>query len=264
MKKKDELGDRMKMIEHRTRYFLPRRTYTIIRLDGAHFHTFTKGCEKPFDRNIMDVMQNTALELCKQIMGVKLGYTQSDEITLLLTDFDTLHTEAWFGGNLQKICSISAAIATAEFNKAWLIKRLSDVLLAQSSFNHEVALDLIAETKVAHFDSRVYTTSDPWEIFNSFYWRQLDASKNSIQMVAQSMFSQKELHGKGFSALNELIHTKGKNWNDYPTDCKRGAFIVKSDDGWVIDKNAPVLSRSKKYFFSKIPLIPQPNIEEME
>jgi tRNA(His) 5'-end guanylyltransferase len=262
MKKKDELGDRMKMIEHRTRYFLPRRTYTIIRLDGKAFHTFTKGCEKPFDFNLMEAMQNTTLELCKQIMGVKLGYTQSDEITLVLTDFDTLQTDAWFGGNLQKICSISASISTAEFNKAWLLYRLSQIWNATTGYSEVV--DLIDSTKLAHFDSRVYTTSDPWEVYNSLYWRQLDASKNSIQMVAQSMFSAKDLHGKGFAALNELIHTKGKNWNDYPTDCKRGAFIIKSDNGWIVDNEAPVLSKSKKYFFSKIPLIPQPNIEEME
>lgn len=249
MKKKDELGDRMKMIEHRTRYFLPRRTYTIIRLDGKAFHTFTRGCDKPFDMDLIDTMQKTTLALCKQIMGVKLGFTQSDEITLVLTDFDELKTEAWFGGNLQKICSISASIATAEFNRLWMKKMID-----------KMDIDKI---RLAHFDSRVYTTSDPWEVYNQVYWRQLDASKNSIQMVAQSMFSPKDLHGKGFAALNDLIHTKGKNWNDWPTECKRGAFVIKDFQGWRIDKEAPVLSKDKNYFFSKIPFIPQPDLEEM-
>lgn len=257
MKKKDDLGDRMKMIEHRTRYFLPRRTYTIIRLDGKSFHTFTKGCRRPFDRDLMTVMQNTTVELCKSVMGVKLGYTQSDEITLVLTDFDSLGTEAWFGGNLQKMSSISSAIATSYFNKFWLAHKLREYFEVGMEF--ENATDFVKEYKPAQFDSRVYTTSDPWEVYNQVLWRQNDASKNSIQMVAQSLCSHKELQGKGFAALNELIHAKGENWNDYPTDCKRGSFVIKNETGWIVDKDAPILSQDKKYFFDKIPLIPQPS-----
>ena len=270
---KDSLGDRMKDIEYRTRYMLPRRTYTIIRLDGKSFHTFLKHAKKPFDRGVMDCMQNTTLELCKQIMGCRIGYTQSDEITLILTDFSERTTEAWFDGNLQKICSISAAIATAEFNRQWTTKEL----LEQSNnpgLRKEEIIEVMSSLKLAQFDARVYTTSDPWEALNACTWRQNDASKNSVQMVAQSLFHHKELQNKNFSQLNEMIHSKGQNWNDYPTDCKRGAFVIRVNKGtpkegevqhteWIIDKDGPELTKDRKYFFNQVPLISQPDLEKM-
>ena len=113
---KDPLGDRMKeQYEHRTRYLLPRRTYTLIRLDGKAFHTFTRGMERPFDHNLMKTMNEVTKYLCENIMGCVLGYTQSDEITLLLTDFQNEKSEAYFDGNIQKIASISAGMASAKF-----------------------------------------------------------------------------------------------------------------------------------------------------
>ena len=238
---KDSLGDRMKSHEDRTRYYLPLKTYTMIRLDGKSFHTYTRLCERPFDKGLMEDMQNTTLELCAQL-NAKIGYVQSDEISLLLTDFDNITTQAWFDGNLQKICSVSSSIATAEFNQLRMIRA--------NSF----------DIKLANFDSRVWTLSDPWEVFNTFLWRQNDASKNSVQMVAQSLVSHSELQNKNFKEQNELIFSKGQNWNNYPTDCKRGAFVYKNDLEWIIDREAPVLSQDKNWFFKKIPLIKQPEI----
>lgn len=259
-KSKDSLGDRMKDIEGRCTYYLPRRCYTIIRLDGAHFHTFLKRAKKPFDRTVMDCMQKTTLALCKQIPGVKIGYTQSDEITLILTDFDTIKTQAWFDGNISKIISTSAAMATAEFNKQWLSSKLSDMWDNLTDYSY--VMNLILDTKSATFDSRVYTTSDPWEAFNSLAWRISDASKNSIQMIAQSLYSHKELQGKGFAQLNELLFQKGHNFNDYPTDCKRGAFVIKlPDQGWIIDKDAPLPTQDQHYIMDRLPLIPAPTFE---
>ena len=114
---KDSLGDRIKgHYENRFRHHLPRRSYTILRVDGKAFHTYTRGCERPFDFALMEDMDFTAKAMCEQIQGCKLAYVQSDEISLVLTDFDTLQTDAWFDGNIQKMVSISAAIATAEFN----------------------------------------------------------------------------------------------------------------------------------------------------
>ena len=115
--KKDNLGDRMKEnYENRAKTQLLRRTPVIIRLDGKAFHTFTKGFEKPFDKTMVEAMQATMLALCKEIQGCVLGYTQSDEITLVLTDYTNLETSAWFNYDVQKICSVSASIATLIFN----------------------------------------------------------------------------------------------------------------------------------------------------
>lgn len=233
--KRDCLGDRMKDLEHRTKSALPRRCYTLIRLDGKSFHTYTKHCERPFDKAFRRAMQETARLLCAGIQGAKLAYTQSDEITILLTDFDSIHTEAWFDGEVQKIVSISASMATAFFAH-------------EHNQGHGLAL----------FDSRVWTTSDPWEAYNAFVWRQQDATRNAIQMVARSLASHGECHHKDQRELQELIHGRGQNFNDFPTDCKRGAFIVKTESGhWEVDREPPILTQDRAYFFSKVPSIPQ-------
>lgn len=233
---RDSLGDRMKDLESRAKSSLPRRCYTLIRLDGKAFHTYTKKCARPFDPGLRRAMQETARRLCAGIQGAKLGYTQSDEITLVLTDFDTVNTEAWFNGEVQKIVSISASMATAFFTQEHVEKG----------------------NGIALFDSRVWTTSDPWEAYNAFLWRQQDATRNAIQMVARSLASHGECHHKDQRELQELIHERGQNFNDYPADCKRGAFIVKASSGeWVVDREPPILTQDKAYFFSKVPSIPQ-------
>ena len=117
-KKNDSLGNRMKGYEGVSRNFLTRRVPAIIRLDGKAFHTFTKGMEKPFDLVLTQAMQETMKYLCENIQGCVLGYTQSDEITLVLTDYATIQTDAWFGYNIQKMCSVSASMATMAFNRS--------------------------------------------------------------------------------------------------------------------------------------------------
>lgn len=211
---KDELGERMKgYYEDRTRLFIPRRTYTIIRLDGKAFHTYLRGFQRPYDERIMRVMDNTAIALCSHIPGVKLAYVQSDEISLVLTDFETIKTNAWFDGNIQKMASISASVATVAFNNAMYLDE--DILASM--------------TKVAYFDSRVFSIPDRPEVFNYLIWRQKDATRNSIQMGAQSMYSPKELHGKNTSELQEMMFQKGTNWDKYPVGFKRGRIIVKEE-----------------------------------
>ena len=203
----DSLGDRIKSnYEDRSRYFLPRRTYTIIRLDGKAFHTYTRGLKKPFDMDLIEDMSEATKYLCENIQGCVLGYTQSDEISLLLVDFDKPTTSAWFDGNIQKMASISASMVTAKFNE----------LRAKRGIN-----------KLAFFDSRVFTISDRIEVMNYFIWRQNDAVRNSVSMAAQSVYSHKELNGKNGSDKQELLFKKGINWNDYPVSCKNGSMLTK-------------------------------------
>jgi tRNA(His) guanylyltransferase len=213
---KDELGDRMKsQYEDRTRAFLPRRTYTIIRVDGKAFHTLTRGYKKPFDRFLMNMMDQTAIALCKEIQGACFGYVQSDEISILLTDFAKISTNAWFDGNIQKMASIAAACATANFNKQMYIRG---------------GTALVPDTiPTAMFDARVFTIPDAIEVENYFIWRQNDATRNSIQMAARAVFSHKECENKSVSDLHEMLHTKGINWNNYTAGEKRGRIIVKQE-----------------------------------
>lgn len=223
---KDDLGNRMKsQYENRTKQFLPRRTYTIIRLDGKAFHTFTRGMEKPYDVNFINVMNQTAKFLCEEIQGCQLAYIQSDEISLLLTDFNKITSEAWFDGNIQKICSISASMCTAKFNEAYTLMR--DFIYCNDEIQPK-----------AFFDSRVFTIPDPVEVENYFVWRQKDCVRNSISMTAQNLYSHKELNNKNVSEMQEMCFQKGTNWNDMPDGFKRGRMIVKNQlyeikDNWV-------------------------------
>lgn len=206
--KKDELGTRMKeFYEERFKAKLLRRGYTIIRVDGKAFHTYTKELKRPFDEDLMNDMDETAVELCKNIQGAKFAFVQSDEISILLTDFDELTTQAWFDNEVQKIVSISASLATAYFNEA---RRPRE-----------------AHRKLAMFDSRVFQLPTKSEVANYFIWRQQDTVRNSISSVAQSLYSPKQLHGKNGSELQEMIFQKGINWNDYVAKYKRGRVITK-------------------------------------
>lgn len=199
----DDLGDRMKaQYEDRTRYMLPRRTYTIIRLDGKAFHTYTRGLERPFDRRFMADMCMTAEFLCEEIQGVQFAYTQSDEISLLLTDFEKTTTDAWFDGNLQKMASVSASLATGKFNA--------------------LRADL---GRMAFFDSRVFTIPDRIEAENYFVWRQKDATRNSLLSLTQSLYSHKEMHGQGWADMHEMCWQKGVNWSELDAQAKRGALV---------------------------------------
>ena len=268
---KTTLGDRMKNnYENISRYYLTRRMPVIVRLDGKAFHTFTRGFKKPFDDILVKTMQDTMKYLCENIQGCVLGYTQSDEISLVLTDYAELTTDAWFGNNLQKMCSVSASMATLAFNKAFTrnilkqSKRLYTEYLDEKDASYIEALE-IAMNKGAMFDSRVFTIPRE-EVCNALIWRQQYATRNSIQSVGQANFSQKELHGKSCNDIQDMLMTqKGINWNDYSTTLKRGSCCIKVDDSlteydevgnicgytqrskWVIDNKIPIFSQDRNY-----------------
>lgn len=203
MTDKTALGDRMKRYEAAFRAVLPRRTYCLLRLDVRAAHTYLRGAAKPFDEEFMADLDAVAEALCQEITGSVFAYTQSDEISILVTDFASEQTEPWFGGVTAKWLSISAALATAVLNERRPGRR-------------------------ALFDSRVFTLSDPVEVANYFLWRQRDAVRNSISMAAQTHFSHRRLHGVSSGGMQELLFTEaGVNWNDYPDGCKRGRVAVR-------------------------------------
>ena len=229
----DELGLRMKnFYESVPKTSLMRRTPVAIRIDGKAFHTFTRGFEKPFDEVLGRAMRETMKYLCENIQGCVLGYTQSDEITLILVDYKKLTSSAWFDYEVQKMCSIAASMATMAFNKAFnhevavQSKRLYTEYLNDKDASYIEALEK-AMNKGAMFDARVFNIPKE-EVANLIYWRQLDAARNSIQMVGQAYFSHSELHGKNQNDIQEMLwSTHGINWNDYPTHLKRGSCCIK-------------------------------------
>lgn len=192
-KKYDSLGDRMKGYENIARNYLTRRIPTIIRVDGKAFHTFTRGMEKPFDRILMTTMQNTMKYLCENIQGCVFGYTQSDEITLVLTDYATITTDAWFGYNIQKMCSVSASMATLAFSNAYtaeLWKNFPEAMRSSNNGTNKYIETLVAKMGTAMFDARVFSIPKD-EVCNCLIWRQQDATRNSIEAVGQANFSRK-------------------------------------------------------------------------
>lgn len=259
--KNDSLGDRIKnQYEGRTRFLLPRRTYTVLRIDGKAFHTYTKGLKRPFDEDLMADMVATTMYLCENIQGCKLGYTQSDEISLVLTDLDKIGTNAWFDGNVQKIVSIAASLVTAEFNKLRL-RRFFEDSLVDYLCNQERVED-IDIFKMANFDARAFTIPDREEVLNYLVWRQQDASRNSIQMLARSLYSHKECQNKNGSQLQDMIHEKGQNWNDLPANKKRGSLVIKLvkdydahalRESWK-EVECPIFTQKREFLKSVIPV----------
>jgi len=224
------LGERMKDYEMQARTNLLKRTPVIIRLDGKAFHTFTRGMKKPFDEDLTKAMQYTMLELCKSIQGCVLGYTQSDEITLILVDYKELNTCGWFDNQVQKIVSVSASLATLFFNKY----QVENNLWGNKLFN-------------AVFDSRVFNVPKE-EVVNCLIWRQQDATKNSISALAQTMYSHKALQGINSSGLqSKMLLEKSINWNDLPIVQKRGSCVIRVEGNWEIDNNIPIFTEDRDY-----------------
>lgn len=230
----DDLGTRMKeFYEQVPKTKLMRRTPVIIRIDGKAFHTFTRGFKRPFDEILIKTMQETTKYLCENIQGCVLGYTQSDEITLVLVDYKKLNSAAWFDYEVQKMCSIAASMATMAFNK--IFERQATEWIDDYNERWNVSNDDTryrdvlrnAISKGAMFDARVFNIPKE-EVTNCLYWRQVDATRNSIQMLGQAHFSHKELQHKTNNDVQDMLMLqKGINWNDLPTHQKRGSCVIK-------------------------------------
>ena len=281
----DDLGVRMKTFyEQIPKTKLMRRCPVAIRIDGKAFHTFTRGFHKPFDEVLIKSMQETMKYLCGNILGCVLGYTQSDEITLILVDYKKLTSSAWFDYEVQKICSIAASMATMAFNNIFskYVKKF-DLELAYNDDGIDTEenrklweIYKKAINKGAMFDARCFNIPKE-EVTNLVYWRQLDASRNSIQMVGQANFSHKELQNKSCNDIQNMLMTqKGINWNDLPTYQKRGSCCVrnkiviesdvvtataqlrdasKSENEWIIDTDIPIFKGEGREYIDRLVFI---------
>lgn len=255
----DNLGKRMKeYYENIPKTKLIRRMPTIIRLDGRSFHTFTRGFKKPFDYSLMLAIKQTTKLLCENIQNAKLGYCQSDEISILLCDYDNLDTSAWFDNEVQKICSISASMATLYFNQVFniiaheYVDEVNDAWnISDEEINYADTL-YVAAKNGAMFDSRCFNIPKE-EVANYFLWRQQDATRNSIQMVGQANFTHKELHKKTCNDIqNMLLTEKNINWNNFPTYKKRGTCCIKTEKGWIIDDDIPIFKEEGRDYIEKL------------
>jgi tRNA(His) guanylyltransferase len=255
--KGDSLGDRMKDYEGVPRTRLTRRVPVMMRLDGKSFHTFTRNLPRPYHRPFHLAMWSTAKYLCEQIQGARLAYVQSDEISILLTDYEAITTEAWFDYQVQKMCSVAAGMASAHFIVAMMVY----------TNDFDPCLD---NGPYPCFDARVWNLPKE-EVCNAFIWRQQDATRNAIQMLGQSWIGHKKMQGLNNAQVQErLFQDHGINFNDVPVPQKRGVCIVKEKHHvdvevpeeahaafscwttvertrWVVDENIPIFTQDRSY-----------------
>lgn len=296
--KNDSLGDRMKGYESVSKTSLVKRMPVAVRIDGRAFHTFTRGFNKPYDAVLSNSMRRTMQCLCKNVQGCVLGYTQSDEITLVLVDYQTVNTNAFFDNEVQKICSITASMATAAFSKffveeaqrfmyntnmarAMLLhgdKLAGRTCYTMDEYKEEYGLDeeWLSDVKnieklfdaytrrfesMIMFDSRCFNIPKE-EVANLILWRQQDATRNSIEMLGRHYFSQKQLHKKNCSQIQDmLMEEHGVNWNDVKTVFKRGSCCIKKDvelsealtrRKWTVDTEIPVFTGDGRDYIEKL------------
>lgn len=278
---KDALGSRMKeFYENRAKTSLIRRMPVAIRIDGKSFHTFTKNFDKPFDKVLMESMQETMQSLCKNLPGCVIGYTQSDEITLILTDYKKLTSDAFFDYEVQKVCSVAASMATMQFNKIFE-KNVEKFYKKNTNFNEyedysEIAFNTPRSEELysiyrkavetgAMFDARCFNIPKE-EVANLIYWRQQDASKNSVSMAARAYFSHNEVQNKNTSQMQEMLFAvHGINWNDYPIPCKRGSCCVRGEKGWYVDLEIPIFKGDNRaYIEDRINFVEKSNENFLE
>jgi tRNA(His) guanylyltransferase len=251
-REKNALTTRMKEnYELRCRHGFPRRTHVIVRVDGRAFHTWTRGLRKPYDPDFMACMDAAALALCKEASGCKLGYVQSDEISLLLTDYDSVETQAWFDNCQDKIESITASIATMAFNQyvGWLRQDFFLGINPEGVKAHPIA----GKKPDATFDSRAFVIPDYVEVENYFIDRQKDAIRNSITMLASAHASPKQLLGKKSADRLVLVGKAGFEWEKQPVRFRHGAAVRKTEDGWMVDSDTPEFAKRRDFLRNSIP-----------
>lgn len=267
--KRDSLGDRMKeFYENRSKTKLVRRMPVIIRLDGRSFHTFTRGFVKPFDKRMIETMQETTLELCKNIQDCIFGYTQSDEITLILVDYNDIDVSAWYDYEIQKMCSVVASMATLYFNRIFRGKvnefsqkhflPMNDPKTYGEELSTSIRNIFNAYNKSlelgAQFDARCFNVPIS-DVCNMVLWRQKDAERNSINSLGQAWFKHQELQGKSTNQVQDMLFKEyGINWNNLSTVEKRGTAVIKNEnDKWFIDTEMPILiGEGRDYVESRI------------
>lgn len=268
--KQDSLGNRMKMYEHG--YTGEESTWTIgsagnqivssyepvfVRIDGKAFSTWTKqmNATKPFSKPLSYLFQKATIKTCEEIGQVIMAYSQSDEVTFLLNGWQNPQSQIYFGGKVQKIASVLASTFTAFFNV--------DGYIFMEETKSKVWPHEYTPWIPAFFDARVWNVPEN-EIENVFIWRQMDAKRNSIQTLAQSMFSHKQLHGINTQDMKKMLSEEGIDWEECSNLQKWGFAVYKENydlpqaDGvivrsrWKVDTDIPFFVDSREYLIEKI------------
>ena len=258
-KKSDNLGDRMKKYESVNKTHLISKLYTVIRLDGKAFHTYTKQFKRPFDNELINLMDETAIYLCSKIQGAKFAFVQSDEISIYLSDMDSLEQQMWFDGEVEKIVSVSSSMASAKFNHIAFLNKLKCQLSNDFDMRSTINLHDLETMSLAEFDARVFQLPNVEELVNCYIWRQQDCIRNSISSVAQSRFSAKELHKKSTKDMKQMLIDINDSWENYEPKQKTGRLIVKNL--YINDQLATTKYNDIDENEDNLPIIYQPDLQ---
>lgn len=204
----DLLGDKMKSFEsvesdRRAVKGMP----LMARLDGRSFSSFTANFARPYDTRLTNLMIDTTKFLVEKTQAV-LGYTQSDEISLMWNVEEDSCSQYLFDGRFQKMTSILAAYATGYF-----VSHLASAIPEKAG---EIPL----------FDCRVWQVPTLMDAYSTFWWREKDAIKNSITMAASTKFSHKALHGVNGQTKKAMLREVGIEFDDYPESFRHGTYIA--------------------------------------
>ena len=285
--KKDSLGDRQKQYEISSETYLVPKMPIIIRIDGKAFHTYTKGMVKPFDKILGTSMKRTMQALCKDVHTCVFGYTQSDEITLILRLPDRIKSQAYLNRRVQKITSLTASKATKYFNK-FFIEEVDKLIESEKAKSAEVIKTVakygddspqgrtalqtefvdkklmknyIKKKGEAEFDARAFNVPE-WDCINNIIWRQQDAMRNSVEMVGHCYFSAKQLHKVNVVGIREmLLNQRNISWEyNFTPYQKWGACCYKVTEekqikgkkvfrnSWKIDESMPIIQENRNWF----------------
>lgn len=219
----ETLKEKCEALRATTDYRLPKKTYIMSAIDGRSFSRLIKNkYEKPFDDKFINMMNEVAIYVCKNVQGCKFAYTQSDEITFVLTDFENEETSAFFDYRICKMLSIIPSLATAKFNQ------LVTLNLLDTPCSREDMKQIVADMQLAQFDCKVWDAENFNNVFAYLLWRQIDCVRNSKQQAAQTYLTHKQLMGKHTDEqIKMLLEEKGIDWNMYPDNKKYGRFIYK-------------------------------------
>ena len=266
------LEDRMLYYRGLSDYRLIPNSYVLLMLDGRSFSSFVKNYfDKPFDDKFINMMNETAKYLCEKIQGCKFAYVQSDEISLVITDFDTPNSDSFFGYRLEKILSISASMASAKFNQLMTLEALRRAVDGLDEYGCINTEEVIANVKLLEFDCKAWNVPSYNDVFAWNLFRQNDCLKNSKQQAAQAWLPHKQLVNKTADEQIALLKEKqGIDWNDFDDGKKYGRFIYKETvtmnseqygtferDKFVIHSAWVLNDENGKEKFEKLSKIPQ-------
>lgn len=190
-------GEKFKQLEREFEMRLDKNKFFGIRLDGRAFHTFTKGFNRPYDMELMNIMDEAVKRVITDVLPEALfGYTQSDEITVYVAPNEHGHV---FNGKVQKIVSVAASTVSA--------------VLAQ---NYGYGM-------IPAFDGRVFQLDSLDEIHENLTWRRLDARKNAITMAAHALYGHKKLEGVSTRERIEML--QGTEFERLPEGFMNGRIV---------------------------------------